>query len=149
MHPDQIAEKLRELETWCRRMGVPLTVQRRVVLEAVLNRDDHPTTDQIIEVVKRQVPNVSRTTVYRILDMLVDVGVIRRLHHPGPVARFDGKTGRHHHLICKKCHCVIDVENAKLNRLALPDVGEEGFQIDDYSVHFVGTCAACRRAKSQ
>ena len=149
MHPNLIAERLREFETLCSRMGVPLTVQRRVVLETVLERDDHPTADQIIEVVKRRVPGVSRTTVYRVLDMLVNVGVIRRLHHPGPVARFDGKIRRHHHLICKKCNRVIDLENAKLDKLPLPNVRTEGFEIDDYSVQFIGTCAACRQAKVQ
>jgi len=149
MHRDRVAEKVRELEAVCRRKGVPVTVQRRAVLEAVVERDDHPTADQVIEVVRRRVPGVSRTTVYRVLDMLADTGLIRRLHHPGPAARFDGRTRRHHHLVCKKCNKVIDVEIAKLDRLVLPDVGAEGFEIDDYSVHFVGTCAACRQAKGQ
>jgi Fur family peroxide stress response transcriptional regulator len=118
-------------------------------LESVLERDDHPTADQIIEVVKQRVPGVSRTTVYRVLEMLVDAGMIRRLHHPGSAARFDGKIRRHHHLICKKCNKVIDLESAKLDRLSVPDVAAEGFEIDDFSVQFVGTCAACRKADAQ
>jgi Fur family peroxide stress response transcriptional regulator len=149
MHPDQIAERLREFETLCRGLGVPLTVQRRVVLEAVLMRDDHPTADQIVEVVKRRIPGVSRTTVYRVLELLVNLGAIRRLHHPDPVARFDGKIRRHHHLICKKCNKVIDLESATLDRLSLPDVRTEGFEIEDFSVQFIGTCAACRQTKVQ
>jgi len=124
-------------------------VQRRAVLESVLERDDHPTADQIIEAVKQRIPGVSRTTVYRVLDMLVEAGVIRRLHHPGPAARFDGKTRRHHHMICKKCNKVIDLESAKLDRLSLPDVESEGFEIDDFSVHFTGICVECRQAKAQ
>jgi Fur family peroxide stress response transcriptional regulator len=148
MHLDQIAERLKEFERLCRCMGVPLTVQRRAVLETVLERDDHPTADQIIEVVRQRVPGVSRTTVYRVLDRLVEVGIIRRLHHHGPAARFDGKIRRHHHLICKKCNQVIDLESAKLDKLSLPDVESEGFEIDDFSVQFTGTCAACRQAKA-
>jgi Fur family peroxide stress response transcriptional regulator len=115
----------------------------------ILERDDHPTADQIIEVVRRRVPGISRTTVYRILDMLVEMGIIRRLHHPGPAARFDGKIRRHHHLICKKCNKVIDLESARLDRLSLPALESEGFEIEDFSVQFIGTCAACRRAKTQ
>jgi len=148
MRRDEIAERCKEFERLCRGMGVPLTVQRRAVLETVLEREDHPTADQVIEVVRQRVPGVSRTTVYRVLDMLVEVGVIRRLHHPGPAARFDGKIRRHHHLICKKCGQVIDLESAKLDRLSLPDVESEGFEIDDFSVQFTGTCAACRQAKA-
>lgn len=148
MHPKQIAERLQEFESLCRRQGVPLTVQRRVVLEAVLERDDHPTADQLVEVVRQRVPDISRTTVYRVLDALVDMGMIRRLHHPGPAVRYDGKIRRHHHLICKLCHAVIDWEDARLNRLRPPDVAAEGFEIEDFSVHFVGVCGECRK-KSQ
>ena len=145
MNPKQIAERLQEFEALCRRQGVPLTVQRRVVLEAVLERDDHPTADQIVEIVKVRVPNISRTTVYRVLDALVDMGMIRRLHHPGPAVRYDGKVRRHHHLICRRCHQVIDWEDARLNRLRPPDVGAEGFEIEDFSVHFTGVCGECRK----
>lgn len=146
---DQIAERLREFETQCRRLRLPLTIQRRVVLETVLGCDDHPTADQIVDSVKQRLPAISRTTVYRVLDLLVEMGVIRRLHHPGPATRFDGRTRRHHHLICTKCDKVIDLECVTLDRLALPDVECEGFEIDDYSVQFMGTCAACRHAKGR
>ena len=147
MQPDQIAERLREFESLCRQQGVPLTVQRRVILETVLERDDHPTADQIIEVVKERVPGISRTTVYRVLDTLVDMGVIRRLHHPGPAARFDGKIRRQHHLICKKCSKVIDLEDASLDQLPLPKRKLQGFELDDFSVHLSGTCADCQKKR--
>jgi len=147
MHPHEIADRLKEFESRCRSRGVPLTVQRRLVLQAVLERDDHPTADQILEVVKQRVPGISRTTVYRVLDTLTEMEVVRRLAHPGAAARFDGRVRRHHHLICKRCHRVIDLESARLDRLRLGDVGAEGFEIEDFSVQFSGTCAACRKAK--
>jgi len=149
MHPDRIAERLKEFQTLCRRRRVPFTAQRRAVLQAVLERNDHPTADQILEVVRNRVHGLSRTTVYRVLDLLVDWGLVRRLPHPGASARFDGRIRRHHHLICKKCNKVIDLENARLDKLSLPNVGSEGFEIEDYSVQFLGTCAACRQAETQ
>jgi Fur family ferric uptake transcriptional regulator len=76
---------------------------------------------------------------------LVDLGVIRRLHHPGSSARYDAGVHRHHHLVCNKCQKVIDLESRKLDRLALPDVAAEGFVIEDFSVHFTGICVECRR----
>ncbi|MHB8971275.1 MAG: Fur family transcriptional regulator [Pirellulaceae bacterium] len=145
MEPDQIAKRLKEFEALCRRMGVPLTVQRQVILETVLDRDDHPTADQIVEAVRKRIARVSRTTVYRVLESLTDMGVIRRLHHPGPATRFDGKIGRHHHLICKKCGKVIDLEDANLDQLPLPKRKLQGFEVDDFSVHLSGTCADCRK----
>ncbi len=150
MSPEQIAERLQEFEALCRRQGVSFTVQRRLVLEVVLERDDHPTADQIVEIVKQRLPNISRTTVYRVLDALVDMGMIRRLHHPGPAVRYDGKVRRHHHLICKRCHKVIDWEDARLNRIHPPNVEAEGFQVEDFSVHFTGVCGECgKKTKDQ
>jgi Fur family peroxide stress response transcriptional regulator len=149
MKPDQIAERLWEFERLCRSKGVALTVQRRVVLQVVLERDDHPTADQILEAAKDRVPGISRTTVYRVLDTLADMGVIRRLHHAGASARFDGKIHRHHHLICKICHKVIDLEDQELNRTRVSHVRNDGFDIEDFSVHLIGTCPTCRQAKAE
>jgi Fur family peroxide stress response transcriptional regulator len=145
MHPGDIERRLKEFEDRCRQRGLPVTVQRRAILETVLRRDDHPTADQIYEEVRTTIPAMSRTTVYRALETLVDLGVLRVLSHPGAVARYDGKFRRHHHLVCNKCHKVIDLDNAKLDRLPVPDVAAEGFEIDDFSVHFSGVCAECRR----
>jgi len=149
MYSDQIAERLRDFERLCRSKGMSFTVQRRVVLQEVLERDDHPTADQILETVKDRVPGISRTTVYRVLDTLADMGVIRRLHHAGASARFDGKIHRHHHLICRMCNKVIDLEDQKLDRLRVSHVSREGFEIEDFSVHVIGTCSACRKEKVQ
>jgi Fur family peroxide stress response transcriptional regulator len=144
MNGSEIQHRLEQFEALCRERGLPLTVQRRDVLKAVLERDDHPSADQIFESVKDRIPGLSRTTVYRVLDTLVGLGVIRRLHHPGAGARFDGKTHRHHHLVCRQCHRVIDVESKKLDDLRLPPNQRHGFEIEDYSVHFMGICQPCR-----
>lgn len=144
MTPDEIDARLSEFEALCRARGLPLTVQRRAILTAVLGRDDHPTADQVHVLVKRGIPGLSRTTVYRVLETLVGMGLIRQLHHPGASARYDGKIVRHHHLVCTHCHKVIDVENPALDELNLTLTKKHGFEIQDYSVHFIGICAKCR-----
>lgn len=149
MVSDDIARRLQQFETLCRERGLPLTVQRRDVLKAVLERDDHPSADQIYESVRERIPGLSRTTVYRALETLVELGVIRRLHHPGAAARFDGATHRHHHLVCRKCNRVIDVESRQLDNLQLPPRMRHGFQIEDHSVHFMGVCEVCRKGMSE
>lgn len=138
-------KKLSELEALCRSKGLPLTIQRRAVFQAVLERDDHPTADRIFEVVDRRIPGVSRTTVYRVLDTLLDLRLIQRVQCTGPPVRFDGNTHRHFHVICRRCGCVADLETPDLWDLPLPAVNPQGFQIDEYSVQFIGTCGECRK----
>ena len=142
--PD-VAERLRAFEDRCRAAGFPLTVQRRVILETMVLRDDHPTAEQIYEAIRAQVPEISRATVYRVLESLVQLGAIRRAHHLGSATRFDSKTDHHHHMVCVQCNRVIDFEDARLDDLPLPDHSRTGFQTTDYSIHFTGLCAECQQ----
>lgn len=136
--------RLRAFEELCRKKGLPVTVQRRAILEAVLQRNDHPTADGVFEAVQGRIPQLSRTTVYRVLDTLVELGFIRRIHQAG-VARFDGNVNHHHHLVCTTCGKIIDLEDQSLDQLPLPDGKLQGFKIDDFSIHFSGTCPNCRK----
>ena len=145
MKRDEIRTRLDEFETLCRQRKLPLTVQRRDILQALLERDDHPTADQLYESLADRIAGLSRTTVYRVLGLLVEMDVVRRLHCSGTAARFDGRVGRHHHLICKQCDRILDVCDTVLDELSLPASGTEGFEVDDFSIHFTGTCAECRK----
>ncbi len=136
-------EKMKGFEELCREQGVPLTVQRRAILESLAQREDHPTADQVYEKVSPSLPGLSRTTVYRVLETLVGLGVIHKANHLGSAARYDPNTERHHHLTCLSCHRVVDVEDDKLKRVDLPKARAQGFEITDYSVHFKGTCPDC------
>lgn len=140
-------ERLRGFEELCRSRGLPLTVQRRTILEAVLESEDHPTADRVYQAVRGRIPDVSRTTVYRVLDTLVELGVIRQVQQTGNAARFDGNTRRHHHLICSRCGRMADLENPELGQLPLPKGNPKGFRVDDYTVQFLGVCAECRKAE--
>lgn len=135
--------KLEEFEQLCRDQGVSVTVQRRAVLQSLLDRDDHPTADQVLDSVQKRMPEVSRATVYRVLETLVRLGMTQKIAHPGGVVRFDPKTERHHHLVCGQCQQVIDVEEEDLNPLYVPKVRRDDFEISDYSVVFHGVCTEC------
>ena len=145
MPADLKQHRMEEFQRFCRGRGLPLTAQRRAVFEAMLTRQDHPTADRIYADIRFRLPGISRTTVYRILDTLVGTGMISRICHPGSAARFDPKIRRHHHLVCMHCEKIIDIESPRLDRIPWPDVGDCGFEIDDYHIHFRGTCAECRR----
>jgi len=144
-HSELPRERLREFEELCRRQGVPLTVQRRTILEAALIRGDHPTAEQLFDDVQGKLPGVSRTTVYRVLDTLVSVGVINRISHPGTAARFDPKVHQHHHLVCLHCDHILDLEDEALDALKLPAIDTAGYEISDFHIHFRGTCPKCQR----
>lgn len=149
MDPTWKRDRMERFEQLCRQRGLSLTVQRRAILDAVLDRTDHPTADRIYEEVKERIPGVSRTTVYRVLDTLVEVGAITRACGPGAATRYDAMTERHHHLVCLRCEKLIDVSDAQFpQRIEMPDVRSLDFQIHDVSIHFLGICADCRRAQA-
>ncbi len=136
-------------ESLCRQHGLSRTVQRRTIFEALLDREDHPTADQVYDLVKRRIPGVSLTTVYRVLDTLVEMGVISKLCHAGGTVRFDPKMHQHHHLVCVQCERILDLENEKLNALALPDVSTLGFEVREFHIHLRGICPKCLRERSR
>ncbi len=142
------ASRLEHLARLCRERGLALTVQRRIILETVLDRDDHPTADQVYDDVQLRIPGVSRTTVYRVLDTLVRLGVLARPCTPGAVQRFDPGTHRHHHLVCTRCDRVSDLDDEQFNAIQFPDVDASEFKIEDYSIHFRGICRACCDSES-
>jgi Fur family peroxide stress response transcriptional regulator len=129
----------------CRERGLRLTIQRRAVLQVLLGRSDHPTADQIFAATQDENPQISRRTVYRVLDTLAEWGLIRRVHHPGATARFDAKTHRHHHLVCVRCNKVVDWESRSLDNVSLPRGKPHGFDVCDFSVQFIGLCPDCRK----
>lgn len=142
---DQILERLAAFERCCRDRRVRVTVQRRAIFDTVLRRDDHPTAEHIYGEVASRLPGVSRTTVYRVLEMLVQLDVITRACHPGGGARFDANVDRHHHLVCLRCGRMEDILDRRLDRLTLPDTSTLGFAVLDHRVELRGLCKSCQR----
>ena len=143
-HPDRTAAKVEQLERNCHQHGLPMTAQRREVLQALVLRLDHPTADQVLDDVRKRLPEISRATVFRVLETLVRIGIVRKVCHPGSAARYEVEGRRHHHLVCARCEKMTDLEDPTLDHLSLPGVGS-GFHIQDYSIQFVGLCTTCAR----
>jgi Fur family peroxide stress response transcriptional regulator len=145
MSPTEKQQRIDRFFAAHRERGLPVTTQRRAVFEAILDRRDHPTAEQVYRAVLGELPQISRMTVHRILGTFVSLGLLSKTCHPGSSARFDPKLHQHHHLVCLDCGDIIDFEDARLNKLPWPDVGRHGFQIQDYHIHFRGRCARCRQ----
>ncbi len=137
--------KRKELETACRNNGLALTIQRRAIFEALASRFDHPTVDQVYDDISEKLKGISRTTVYRVLETFVSIGIARKISNPESKARFDADTKRHHHLTCIHCGAVLDLHDPALDNL-VPQTGKSpDFDILDYSITFTGLCSGCRK----
>jgi Fur family transcriptional regulator, peroxide stress response regulator len=149
--PVNSAEKQLRLEQFAaahRESGLPITIQRRAVFEAILDRGDHPSADQVYTAVRDDLPQISRMTVHRILGTFVTLGLLVKTCHPGSVTRYDPNLQQHHHLVCMDCGCIIDIQDTRLNQLPWPKVDAREFTIQDYHVHFRGQCARCLKKSS-
>jgi Fur family peroxide stress response transcriptional regulator len=145
MRTVQSGDKMNRLREVCRSKGWPLTIQRRAILEEIQGNLDHPCADEVYAAVAGRVPGISRTTVYRVLEMLVSVGIVCRVAHAGGVVRYDPRTERHHHLVCKHCGVLVDLPDSAVRGVSLRGVGSPDFDISDYSIQFRGTCSRCRQ----
>jgi Fur family peroxide stress response transcriptional regulator len=136
--------RIEDFRRLCREQGLPLTEQRKVILEAVLDLDDHPTADQVHAAVVRRDPGVSRATVYRSLEGLARLGIVARACHPGRAVRYDSRTTQHHHMICLRCDEILDFTDERLDALPLPDMSPLGFEVSGLQVQLRGVCRRCR-----
>lgn len=136
--------KQQQLKAVCRSRGVSLTPQRLAVMEALAARRDHPTADQLYEDLCRRMPGISRTTVYRVLETFVQLGLVRKVESRASKAHFDADTSLHPHLVCLGCGRVSDYPDRAFGMLQPPPVTDDGFEIVDYAVTLVGYCRGCR-----
>jgi Fur family transcriptional regulator, ferric uptake regulator len=128
------------------RHGVRPTRQRLAVLDALAGEPNDATAQEIHARLHRQGATVGLATVYRTLGLLSDHAVIDALmHRPGEVCyRLCGED-HHHHLVCSRCHRVVEVGGCALGPW-LADLGaEHGFTVSDHTVEVTGTCPDCRR----
>lgn len=124
--------------------GLPLTPQRRALLAVLSGRDDHPTVDQIYGELAKTIPEISRTTVYRSLEVLANLGLLHRVEHPGSAVRFDSNREPHHHFLCSSCGSLTDLEEDALGGTAnLAYQGHRELQVEEISVLVRGRCHGC------
>ena len=140
---DFISSKLKLMEERCRKNRLSLTAQRRAILENLSSRTDHPTADQIYASIQDRLTGVSRTTVYRVLETFVHLGIAQKISNPEAKARFDADTSKHHHAACLSCEKVIDIHAELLPEIHLNVSDLDGFEVFDSSVIIVGLCKDC------
>jgi Fe2+ or Zn2+ uptake regulation protein len=129
-----------------RQKGFKITPQRRAIFELLAGDPSHPTAEEIYQRVKQHMPDISRMTVYNTLHELVAVGEIDEVEHlVEGGARYDTNTASHHHLLCLRCHTLVDIDH-DFDDLDLPLPEASGYQIVRRQVTFYGHCPNCQGA---
>jgi Fe2+ or Zn2+ uptake regulation protein len=132
-----------ELEHLLRQAALRVTRPRTAVLGAV---HDHPhaDTDLLIRIVRERVGPVSHQAVYDVLRALTESGLLRRIQPAGSVARYEARVGdNHHHVVCRSCGAIADVDCAVGEAPCLTPSDDAGFAIDEAEVVYWGWCSAC------
>lgn len=150
--PDTPAEtpSLAELERRCDSQSVPLTGPRRTVLEVVVALSGtHPTADEVHGAARERGLDVGRATVYRALEAFVHAGILTKASHTGTAVRYDAIVAPHHHLVCLRCDGIIDIADARLDALPVPDTSGLGFEVRDVQVQLRGLCHSCQELEKE
>lgn len=120
------------------------TEQRKAVLRVLRNNQSHPTADQIYDTVRKEIPNISKGTVYRNLQVLQEDGAISELNLNGTLSRYEEKQDKHYHFRCEQCGRIFDLDvpvNIKIDK----GVAERtGFKVFSHQMEFRGLCKDCQ-----
>jgi Fur family transcriptional regulator, stress-responsive regulator len=126
-----------------RQRGIQVTAQRLAVFRAVSGQP-HITADAVAEAVRTEIGAISLQSVYDALGLLVAEGLVRRIQPAGSPARFEDRIGdNHHHLICRICGRVVDVDCATGSAPCLTAMDDMGYEIDEAEVAYWGRCPEC------
>lgn len=128
--------------------GLRVTRPRLAVLDTIYAHP-HADTDSLLGVVRQDLPDVSHQAVYDVLKALTAAGLIRRIQPSGSVARYESRVGdNHHHVVCRTCGTIADVDCAVGDVPCLTASDPQGFEIDEAEVVFWGQCPACSNSSS-
>jgi Fur family ferric uptake transcriptional regulator len=118
------------------------------VLSAV-HEHPHADTESLLGVVRRDTGGVSHQAVYDVLRALTDTGLVRRIQPTGSLARYEARTGdNHHHLVCRSCGAITDVDCAAGAAPCLTPDDDSGYAVDEAEVIYWGQCPQCRTAST-
>lgn len=129
--------------------GLKITPQRRAIINILLNnKNTHLSSEEIYDLVRVNCPEIGLATVYRTMQLLDEIGVISKLNLDDGCIRYEidlnkSESHNHHHLICKKCGAIIEVENDLMEDVENKIQNAYNFKILDHDIKFYGICKKC------
>ncbi len=143
-------ERMEAYRRICRDQGLRVTVQKRAILEAVLDLDNHPTRRPGLRVGHPSCPgHFADHRLPHPRGLRAVIGVDHQGLPPGRSTRYDPRVELHHHLICLHCDAVIDITDTGLDALGIPDTSDHGFEVRDFRVQLRGICRRCQETGSK
>jgi len=120
--------------------------QRESIKAYLAARHDHPTADTLYTEIRKEYPNISLGTVYRNLNLLVELGEIQKITCGDGKDHFDAQTYPHYHFVCRRCGSVFDVPMKTISDMEKEAARQTGARVDSHTIHFYGECANCLRS---
>jgi Fur family transcriptional regulator, peroxide stress response regulator len=136
---------LENLSNRLKEQHISVTPQRLEILKTIVSRYDHPSADNIYQEVRKNLPMISFNTVYKTLETFCQLGLIIKVNPLHEVARYDGNTSPHTHMICTHCHTVQDLHWHWPDEIKLPNPSAMNFKVDCVAVHLFGLCQDCQK----
>jgi Fur family ferric uptake transcriptional regulator len=128
-----------------RRAGYRITQPRRAIIRALLEDAGYASPSEVLERAKLYYPTIGLVTVYRTLDLLSELGFVRRIHAgEGCHSYATANHGHHHHLICRRCGAAVEFQGCDLSPFLARISRQTGYTIEDHLLELVGVCSMCR-----
>jgi Fur family peroxide stress response transcriptional regulator len=140
----EIAKKLDEFSSKCRRAGLKVTPQRLAIYKVLATTDSHPSAEMVYRSVKQTHENISFDTVNRTLLTLNEIGAAFVVEGSGEARRFDANFASHQHFKCVKCKRIIDFRHEPFDEVEVPAVLGDKFEVLRKTVYFEGFCDRCK-----
>lgn len=138
----------RDLELRLRNAGYKITPPRQAVIEAVLSEGEHLSPNEILRRAQAIYPQTGRATVYRTLELLTSLGIVRPIYVGEHGPTYIRAEGGHHHLVCSCCGAVFEFDQCVADGMERELEARFGFQIRSHLLEFYGLCAHCRQVQT-
>jgi Fur family peroxide stress response transcriptional regulator len=145
--PDHLQRRLDDMIARCRDAGMNVTPQRIAIYRALLDSEEHPTPEMLYRSVSREMPSLSLATIYKTLDALASMGLVRSVAVDTDKRRYDANDAPHHHLVCTACGKIRDYYSDEFDSMLPRRV--QGFAAQTISVNITGICPDCRNNRKE
>lgn len=139
LQQERLVERLRAA-------GYKITPPRLAVLEVIQAKGEHLNPNEILELAQDICPGMGRATVYRTLELLTQLGIVRPIYVGESGPTYIRADGNHHHLVCSQCGRVVDFDRCVADEMTEELATRFGFEITSHLLEFYGVCPQCRKA---
>jgi len=147
MQKHEISDCLDPFIQVCKNFDLKITPQRCAIYKKLMRAKNHPTADEMFNIVKKEFPNISYDTVNRTLLTFAEIGLVDIIPTKGGPRRFDPDMDEHHHFHCLDCGKIVDFSSDEFDNLGIPDHIQDDFTVFTKRVVLNGLCKKCRKKR--